>query len=168
VIDECLLQGFTGAFSAANNSVTAPDFETLDIRLVGALNGFPWWADAEPVQLYRDINEKYGDGDDVRNSSATSTWSALELFRKAMGENGPAGDADVTAADVISVYQAISGETLDGLLAAPVSYVADGFQPGLSCFWIFDMQGGKFSSTNVGDSGNGASGDLQTSCFSLG
>jgi len=168
VIAECELQGFTGAFSSANNSITAPDFEVLDIRLIGGLNGFPWWADAEPVQTYRDVNEKYGDGDDVRNSSATSTWSALELFRKVMSENGPAADAEVTAADVVSVYQGISGETLDGLMAAPISYVADGFQPGLSCFWLFDMQGGEFSSISVGDSGNGASGDLQTSCFSFG
>ena len=42
-----------------------------------------------------------------RNSSATTTWSALELFRKAMGESGPAADAEVTTADVISVYQGI-------------------------------------------------------------
>jgi branched-chain amino acid transport system substrate-binding protein len=169
VVDECQLQGYEGIFSAANNSVTAPDFETLPIRLIGGINGFPWWADAPPAQTYRDVNEQYGDGDDVRNSSATSTWTALELFRKAMGANGPAADADVTAQDVIDVYHGISGETLDGLLPAPVTYVADGYQPLLSCFWLFDMQDGEFSSLPVvGDSGNGADGDLATSCFSFG
>src|SRR5690606_36054123 len=40
VISECQLQGFAGSFSAANNSITAPDFETLDIRLIGGINGF--------------------------------------------------------------------------------------------------------------------------------
>lgn len=169
VIDECSLQGYEGAFSAANNSITAPDFEAIEgLRLVGSLNGFPWWADAEPAQLYRDVQEEYGDGDDVRNSSATTTWATLELFRKAMGENGPAADAEVTAADVITVYQGISGETLDGLLPQPIAYVADGFQPAVNCFWLFDMQDGVFTSVSSGDSGNGVSGDLQTTCFSLG
>jgi branched-chain amino acid transport system substrate-binding protein len=169
VIDECSLQGYEGAFSAANNSITAPDFENIEgLRLIGSLNGFPWWADAEPAQLYRDVQEQYGDGDDVRNSSATTTWAALELFRKAMGESGPAADADVTASDVIGVYQGISGETLDGLLPQPISYVADGFQPAVSCFWLFDMQGGEFASVSSGESGNGVEGDLQTTCFSLG
>jgi branched-chain amino acid transport system substrate-binding protein len=168
VISECQLQGFEGAFAATNNSVTAPDYESLDIRLIGAINGFPWWADAEPVQTFRDVNERYGDGDDVRNPSATNTWSALELFRKAMGDNGPAADAEVTAADVIGVYQNISGESLDGLLPAPADYVADGFQPGMDCLWLFEMQGGEFSSLAVGDSGNGASGDLQSTCFQMG
>lgn len=166
VIEECNLQGYEGAFASANNSITAPDFEAVEgLRLVGALNGFPWWADAEPVETFRTVNETYGDGDDVRNSSATTTWSALELFRKAMGANGPAADAEVTTADVVSVYQGISGETLDGLLPSPISYVADGFQPVVSCFWLFDLQDGVFSSITLGDSGNGAEGDLQSTCF---
>jgi branched-chain amino acid transport system substrate-binding protein len=169
VIDECKLQGYEGAWAIGNNSVTAPDFEVVeDLRLVGSLNGFPWWADAPPAQTFRDVNEEYGDGDDVRNSSATTTWAALELFRKAMGESGPAADAEVTAADVISVYQGISGETLDGLLPMPITYTADGFQPLVSCFYLFDMEGGEFKSINVGDSGNGETGDLQSSCFVLG
>jgi branched-chain amino acid transport system substrate-binding protein len=166
VIEECTLQGYEGVFSAGNNSITAPEFEVIDgLRLIGGINGFPWWADAEPAQTYRDVIEEYGDGDDVRNSSATSTWTALELFRKAMGESGPDADAEVTAADVVSVYQGIKDETLDGLLPKPVTYVAEGFQPVLNCFWLFDMQNGEFASTALGDSGNGAEGDLATTCF---
>jgi branched-chain amino acid transport system substrate-binding protein len=166
VIEECQLQGYEGTFASANNSITAPDFEAIEgLHLIGALNGFPWWADAPPAQQFRDVNERYGDGDDVRNSSATTTWSALELFRKAMGENGPAADAEVTAADVIGVYQGISGETLDGLLPAPITYTAEGFQPALSCFWLFDMTDGAFTTLTLGDSGNGVEGDLQSTCF---
>jgi branched-chain amino acid transport system substrate-binding protein len=169
VVDECNLQGYTGAYAAANNSVTAAAFESLEgLRLIGGLNGFPWWADAPPAQQFRDAVEQYGDGVDARNPSATTTWSALELFRKAMGEYGPAADADVTPADVIGAYHQIADETLDGLLPSPVTYVADGFQPVIPCFWLFDMQDGEFASVNLGDSGNGESGDLQSSCFSLG
>lgn len=166
VIEECQLQGYEGVFSAGMNSITAPEFEAIEgLRLIGGINGFPWWADDPLVQTYRDVNEQYGDGSDVRNSSATTTWAALELFRKAMGANGPAADAEVTAADVISVYQGIADETLDGLLPSPITYVADGFQPLIPCFWLFDMENAEFSSIALGDSGNGASGDLQSSCF---
>jgi len=166
VIEECQLQGYEGAFAAGNNSITAPDFEAVEgLRLIGGLNGFPWWADAPVVETFRTVNEQYGDGDDVRNSSATTTWSALELFRKSVGESGPAADAEVTSADVISVYQSISGETLDGLLPTPITFTADGFQPVVSCFWLFDMKDAKFATITLGDSGNGAEGDLQSTCF---
>jgi branched-chain amino acid transport system substrate-binding protein len=169
VIEECQLQGFTGAYSSANNSVTAPDLEGLGVRVIGGLNGFPWWADDPQVETYRTVNEDYGDGEDIRNSSATSTWSALELFRKTFNNSGLTSDDAIDAATVISTYQGISGETLDGLLAAPVSYVAEGFQPALQCFWLFDMgEDGTFTSIVEGESGNGVEGDLQTTCFSLG
>ena len=166
VIDECNLQGYTGMYSAANNSVTASTFEGVaGLHLIGALNGFPWWADAPAAQQFRDVAAEYASDLDVRDPSSTTTWSALELFRKAMTDHGPAADAAVTAADVVSTYQQVKGETLDGLLPQAVTYVADGFQPLLNCFWLFDMTDGVFTSSNLGDSGNGATGDLQTTCF---
>jgi branched-chain amino acid transport system substrate-binding protein len=169
LISECSLQGYDGAFGAIMNTVTAADFEDLGVRMIGGINGFPWWADAEPVQNFLDAFDTYGDGADVRNPSATTTWSALELFRAAMEDFGPAADADVTSASVIEAYHQIDGETLDGLLPKPISYVEEGYQPLVDCFWLFDMNDeGEFSTISAGESGNGASGDLQTSCFSLG
>ena len=74
IIEECQLQGYEGVFSAGMNSITAPEFEAIEgLRLIGGINGFPWWADDPLVQTYRDVNEQYGDGSDVRNSSATTT-----------------------------------------------------------------------------------------------
>lgn len=169
VVDECNIQGYEGAFAAGMNSVTAPAFEGVEgLRLIGGINGFPWWADAAPVEAFRTAIDTYGDGVDARNPSATTTWTALELFRKGMTDFGPAADADVTAADVIAAYHQISDETLDGLLPAPVSYVTEGFQPLIPCFWLFDMTDGEFTTLSVGDTGNGVEGDLQSSCFSLG
>lgn len=51
------------------------------------------------------------------------------------------------------------------LTIRPVTYVAEGFQPVLNCFWMFDMQDATFSSVVLGDSGNGAEGDLASTCF---
>lgn len=169
VVEECNLQGFEGVYGAVNNTVIAAQFEAIEgLRLAGVLNGFPWWADAPPVEAYLTALETYGGGVDGRNPSATSTWAALELFRKAMGEFGPDADAEVTPAEVVAAYQQVTDETLDGLLPAPLTFAAEGPQPYVPCFWLYDMQDGEFSTVTSGESGNGASGDLQTSCFSLG
>ena len=168
VIEECTIQGYQGPFGAANNTVVASQFEPVEgLRLAGVINGFPWWADAPPVDAYNTALETYG-GVDGRNPSATSTWAALELFRKAMTEYGPAADAEVTATDVVDSYYQVQDETLDGLLPSPISFVPEGPQPYVPCFWLFDMQDAEFSTVTLGDSGNGATGDLQSSCFSLG
>jgi len=168
VIDECTAQGYEGWYASGMNSVTARGLEGVDgLKMAGAINGFPWWADDPAVETFRTAVETYGNGDDVRDPSSTTTWSALELFRKSVGANGPAADADVTAADILAVYQAISGETLDGLLPSPITYTAEGFQPLIPCFWLFTLEGGEFTTITNGESGNGASGDLQSSCFKM-
>lgn len=167
LIEECDLQGYEGSWSASVNTVVASDFEEVEgLRLIGGINGFPWWADAEPVQTYRDITE--GAGIDARNPSATTTWSALELFRKAMEDSGPPADAEVTTADVVAAYHQVEGETLDGLLPKPLTFVEEGPQPYINCLWLFSMEDGEFSTVTSGESGNGASGDLQTSCSDFG
>jgi branched-chain amino acid transport system substrate-binding protein len=85
-----------------------------------------------------------------------------------MTDYGPAADAEITTGDVVAAYQQVDGETLDGLLSSPLSFVDEGPQPYVPCFWLFDMQDGEFSTITLGDSGNGVSGDLQSSCFSFG
>src|SRR5690606_4032935 len=91
ILEECELPGYEGTFSGATTTISAKDFEGVDgLHLVGMVNGFPWWSDDAPVQQFRDVVEEYGDGDDVRSPAGTSTWATLELFRKAMGERGPA------------------------------------------------------------------------------
>src|SRR5699024_9566123 len=55
VIEECQLQGYEGMYSGATTTVSAADFEGVEgLRLIGSLNGFPWWADAPPAQQFRD------------------------------------------------------------------------------------------------------------------
>ena len=153
-------------WGAGNNTVIASQFETIEgLHLAGVIHGFPWWADAPPVETYNTVLESYGGGVDGRNPSATTAWAALELFRTAMGEFGPAADAEIAAADVVAAYHQVTDETLDGLLPSPLSFVAEGAQPYVPCFWLYEMQDGEFSTVTLGDSGNGESGDLQSSCF---
>jgi branched-chain amino acid transport system substrate-binding protein len=166
VIDECTVQGYGGSFGAAGNIVSAADLEGVDgLHLAGALNGFPWWADAPAVEVFRTALATYGEGIDARNPSATSTWAALELFRAAMDDSGPGAGAAVTTDDVVAAYRQLAGETLDGLLPVPITFAAAGPQPYVPCFWLFELRDGRFATIEWGESGNGAPGDLRSSCF---
>lgn len=169
VVEDCALQGYDGAFASSYNAVIPADLEDIEgLRMVGGLNGFPWWAEAPAAQRFRDVMESYAPDLDYRASSATIMWSSLELFRKAMTEGGPPSESPVAAADVIAAYHAIDGETLDGLLPQPITFVTEGHQPGVKCFWPFRLDAGNFSVVEIpGESGNGESGDLRSVCFSL-
>src|SRR5690606_25228621 len=136
--------------------------------LGGGLNGFPWWADAPPVQQFRDVMAEFAPDADYRSPAPTSTWAALELFRKTITDYGPAGDEPVAASDVLAAYFQVTDETLDGLLPQPITFTeGTTAQPRIDCFWLFLMEDGEFASLQAGDSGNGVEGDLQTSCFTL-
>ncbi len=84
----------------------------------------PWWADAEPAQRFRDVIDRYAP-DTPMGSTATGTWSTLELFRKAMKAHGPGADKAVDAAAVRDAYAQIKDETLDGLLPQPLTFGAN-------------------------------------------
>jgi branched-chain amino acid transport system substrate-binding protein len=83
----------------------------------------------------------------------------------AMDATPPAAD-QVTKDDVLAAYYALEGETLDGLLPGPVTFTeGDGPQPGMPCGFPISFADGEFTTTTYGDeSGNGATGDLQSFC----
>lgn len=162
IAEDCMDQGYEGWFGASAGTVQAPEFEKVDgLRIAGGLQAFPWFADAEPVAQFRDVMEQYAPDVDYRDATSSSTWSALELFRKAMIDTPD----EVTPADVMAAYGAIKDETLDGLLPQPITFTAGQPSPPVSCFWLYSYEEGEFTLTTQGESGNGASGDLQSSCY---
>jgi branched-chain amino acid transport system substrate-binding protein len=167
IVPECIAQGFTGSFGISHNSFLPKDLEKFNsLKVVGGLYGFPWWADAPAAKQYRDVLKKYGSSAANPDTvTSTNVWSALELFRKAMTDHGPAADKAVTSADVINAYHQVKDETLDGLLPQPLTFAADGPQPLIKCFWMFSMQNGKVKALQSGTAGNGVSGDLASTCF---
>jgi branched-chain amino acid transport system substrate-binding protein len=168
IAQECIAQGYTGQFSLSANTFDAAALdEAGNVDVVGYLNGFPWWADDPQVELYRTAMETSAPDVELRTPSGTNTWATLELFRKALTDTPPAADA-VTTADVLAAYYALDGETLDGLLPGPVTFTeGDAAQPDMPCGWLtaYDAASGEFSTTAYEESGNGASGDLQSYCF---
>jgi branched-chain amino acid transport system substrate-binding protein len=167
VVNDCQAQGYSGTFGAASQAVVAPLFEKIPgLKLAGAINGFPWWADAEPVQQFRNVMKTYlpgtGYADGVwRNPSATNVWASLELFRKTMGSMSDAPTRD----EVTAAYHRLNGETLGGLLSQPVSFPAGSPAPHVKCYWAYKLENGQFSTVAPsGAPGNRVSGDLASTC----
>jgi branched-chain amino acid transport system substrate-binding protein len=163
---ECQAQGFTGDISLPGNTIDAAALdEAGTVTMNGYVNGFPWFADDPQVELFREQMELTAPDADFRNPAATTTWASLELFRVALDATPPAADT-VTIDDVLAAYYALDGETLDGLLPGPVTYTeGDGPQPGMQCAWLVSYDDGEFTILEEGESGNGASGDLHSWCY---
>jgi branched-chain amino acid transport system substrate-binding protein len=158
---DCRRQGYDDWFGATAGSVVASNFTDPELRLAGALNGFPWFADAEPVQAFRGAMEAAG-VEQYQDPTSTATWAALELFRTAMAD---ASD-EPTRDEVFQAYYGLQDEDLDGMLPSGVTYTEGQPSPAINCFWVYTLEGGEFSGVEPqGESGNGvASGPLKTAC----
>jgi branched-chain amino acid transport system substrate-binding protein len=117
------------------------------------------------VQAMRDAFSKYASGFDYREGWTTAFWATGELFRKALSSTPAATSID--AATVVAAYNKVQNETLDGLLAQPVTF-SNGKAKPVQCFWLYKYDVGDKDASSVapvGASGNGQSGDLASSCF---
>jgi branched-chain amino acid transport system substrate-binding protein len=151
---DCRAQGYDGFFGASAGTVVPDLYDGDDeIKLAGALNSFPWFVDAEPVQTYRDVMEAQGVDEKTYSSPpATATWATMELFRKAIEANESTLSESPTRAEVIAAYGTIADETLDGLLPNPITFQANQPAKPVSCFWVYTFENGEFS------------GDFEPSC----
>jgi branched-chain amino acid transport system substrate-binding protein len=162
-IKDCIRQGYQGYFGSSANTSSAPILETLDgIRVAGFVNGFPWWSDAAPVKNYRDVMKKYDAKQEYRDPTSTSSWAALELFRKTMNKAGAPASKD----DVLKAYWNIKDENLDGLLPKTTTYSEGKNQTLVNCYWPYTFLNGKFTQLLLDGTktGNGQTGDLRTYC----
>ena len=168
IFDECQLQGYGGYLLGTGGTVSGAVYDTFDgVKVVGWLEGFPWWADDPAAKEFRDVVAAASPDLDYRLTAATLTWAELEFFAKVMGERGPAADTEVTAADIISVYFSVEGENVNGLLPGPLTFSDAGTQPPVTCAFLFTYENGEFRTLAEGASGNGAVGDLQSTCSDL-
>jgi len=161
----CQTQGYPGPYAIYANRQA--NLDLLTPPTYGVLLDFPWWSDAAPVVEYRDAMATYGPDVDYKGYIASNMWALLQLFNVAMTKSGPAAAAAVTGADVITAYRTgVKDETLDGLLPQPITYAESG-NTEIDCFWSIQYEGdGKFTTlSGAGASGNGATGDLASSCL---
>jgi branched-chain amino acid transport system substrate-binding protein len=99
---------------------------------------------------------------EYRDSTATTTWSTLELFRKVMNKAGAPASKD----DVLKAYWGVKDEVLDGLLPKPVTYTEGKPSPLLNCYWAYNYTNKKFAQLVLDGTktGNGQTGDLRSYC----
>jgi branched-chain amino acid transport system substrate-binding protein len=163
VVNDCTQQGYNGTYVLSGSTFSQSEFASdKGTAFVGALNAFPWWSTAAPVEQFRSVIAQYAPKLDYRDAATTVTWAALELFRKALGT--PTGT--VTPASVIQAYDSLHGETLNGLLPEPLTFTAGQPAAQVTCFWLYKYTGGAANPVSVqtGTSGNGAQGDLASTC----
>jgi branched-chain amino acid transport system substrate-binding protein len=169
-VQQCTQQGYTGKYLLA--LMDPSQQSTLHGQFLGVLTTFPWWVDNPPVQDFRAVLSKYAPGANYAYNEATNVWTGLELFRATMDQYGPGPSTNVTPADVTNAYHQVKNQTLDGLLPQPITYKASGPQPEITCSWYVNYDPSAASASDMfsaippkGASGNGATGDLASSCL---
>ena len=163
MVSGCLQQRYAGSFDVNVGSVSKAGFDVAPkgTKFVGAIGTFPWWSNAAPVQQFRSVMAQYAPGVDVRQTFPESVWVSLELFKKAVSGNAN----NLTPAKVLTEYYSLKNETLDGLLPQPITYTEGKPAPSINCSWLYSYTvGGQFATLHSGQSGNGQTGDLVTSC----
>jgi branched-chain amino acid transport system substrate-binding protein len=165
LVPQCVQQGFSG--TVGFNSEGYVYSATTDIganTVVADLQGFPWWIDAAPVKTFRDVMAKYASSVDYRSGNATNVWQSVQVIQKGLENAGLS--SGVTPAALTAGLDKISNETLGGLLSSPVTYTAGKPSAPNKCFWPIQWKKGTTNPAvlHIGTSGNGASGDLSSSC----
>ena len=165
VMADCLQQGFDGFFIMPNTGFDQTKVDKVaGAETVDVTQGFPWWADTPQVKEYRDAMAKYSPDQAATGGGATSVWAMLELFKKQLTA---AGDKDITRESIIAALDATKDETLDGLLAQPITFTKGEASPFVKCSWVFKFNAGDENPTTLpatGAAGNGAKGDLASVC----
>src|SRR5262249_4611597 len=130
----------------------------------GAIDGFPWWSNDPQVKTFRNAFKKYAPGKKYQDSTATATWDAFELFRKAMAN----ASANPTSQEVIDAMYKLKDEDLGGLLPQKLTYTQGQPAPFINCFWLYkyDTKTGAKVVKSSDPSGNSkTSGDLKSDCY---
>ncbi|WP_084531491.1 ABC transporter substrate-binding protein [Nocardia miyunensis] len=165
LIADCLQQGYTGTFAMPNSGFDQTKVGKVSgAKTVDATQGFPWWADTPAVAAFRNAMNKYSPKTPYTSGQATSVWASLELLAKALNNAKP---AEINRDSVMSAMYTIQNETLGGLLAQPISYAKGQNSPTVWCLWEFKYNTGDKDPTAIpptGPSGNGATGDLASTC----
>lgn len=148
VAAECRQQGYTGKWGLFGGVVVPKVMRENDPggELSVALNSFPWFADAPPVQAYRQLMTREGVPESVwGDPHSTAAYATMELFRKALRGSAHELPATPTRRDIVSAYGTVKDENLGGLLPQKVTFQADRPAPLIQCYWFGTFRDGEFS-----------------------
>jgi len=167
VAKQCAAQDYTPVYGLSDGTVNVAQFANsgLDLKFSGGLDGFPWWANAAPVKAYRDFFAKYVPGQDYRNDLATINWAQYQLLQYAIGHAKP---STLTPQTITDALYAMPATNLGGLLPTTLSFSKDHPTANVPCYWPYKADNLQFQTATVPgkESGNGLTGDLQSTCES--
>lgn len=162
---DCLQQGYTGIFSVTNSGFDQGAFSKVaGFKAAGGTQGFPWWSSDPKVVAYRDAMKQYSPDGTYTSGNSTSIWSSFELLKKALENAKP---TTINRSTVMDAMYTIKNETLGGLLPEPITYTKGQPSKPVSCNWLFTYNAGDSDPKSIepDKSGNGASGDLASTCL---
>jgi branched-chain amino acid transport system substrate-binding protein len=164
VASACQQQGYKGIVGALSEEINIPAMNQVkNTQFAGTLNSFPWWVNSPPVQTFRTAMAKYAPSTNYQNTAPPSVWTALQLFKTALGK--PTGST--TASSVMTALDSVNNQTLGGLIAQPITFAAGKPAPAITCGWTYTFKsGGKQPKLLplTGKAGNGQSGALASTC----
>jgi len=150
---DCSKQNFDGQWGLFGGVIVPKVMRENDpgVKLALAVNSFPWFADGKPVADYRQMMKSQDVPEDSwGDPHGTAAYATMELFRKALDAAGDSLPPEPTRQDVIEAYGAnVRDETLDGLLAQPVTFVPGKPNKPVSCYWFGSYEGGTFSDAQL-------------------
>lgn len=148
VAKDCRTQGYDGQWGLFGGVIFPKVMRDEDpgMKLSLALNSFPWFADQKPVADYREMMEDQGVEEAVWGDlHSTAAYATMELFRKTLDANAADLPDAPTRKDIVDVYGTVKDETLDGLLAQPITFTPGKPNALVTCYWFGSYEGGTFS-----------------------
>jgi branched-chain amino acid transport system substrate-binding protein len=152
IVRDCAAQGATfgyyGLISSSIDSQTltpiSKKYPSATFNLANA--GFQWWGDTPAIKQYMSVMTQYGGKKDYKpNQNQQTTWTSLELFRKAMAN---ASD-NPTSEEVQTAMDNVKDEDLDGLLPQKITYTAGQPSKLVTCLFNGSLKDGVFSGSGT-------------------
>ncbi|HEX4661877.1 MAG TPA: ABC transporter substrate-binding protein [Streptosporangiaceae bacterium] len=144
-IQSCQAQGYNPTWGSSEQAIGSAFASIPNLTMYGPAFSFPSVADAPPVVTFRTVMQKYAQGSNWREGTASFTWDGLQALAQAIKDAKVAASAPVTSADVLTGLYGFKGETLGGELANPVTY-AKGKPFGITanpCYFVVGTKGGQ-------------------------
>jgi branched-chain amino acid transport system substrate-binding protein len=142
VAASCARQGYRPTFSIAGPAVDerlagGGSNEALD-GTMGAVVTFPYVvSDTPATDEFRRAMTRFGTG--ALSAAAAQGWVSAKLFERVAGGAGP-----VTSERILDGLWSLSGETLGGI-TAPRTFVREGKNPDVRCFFVMRLTGGAWT-----------------------
>lgn len=149
---DCATQGYKGKWGLYGGVIFPKVMRESDpgVPLNLVMNSFPWFAEAPPVQEYKEMMEAEGVSEEVWGDlHATAAYATLKLFGKTLDEAAGWLPAEPTRGDVIKAYGGVKNETLEGLLPEPITFHPNKPNAEVTCYWFGKYENGTFSEGNL-------------------